>query len=70
MRLLKHPEWTERTARILKRALDFEAQLLDISKVTGAEYDQVKEDVEKYARENPVTLGQAASVVAERLLRR
>lgn len=48
--------------------MEFQAQLQRLTESTGIEIDQV--EVEKYARENPVTLEQAASVVAGRLLRR
>ncbi len=64
---LVSPEWA---TKAMRRAAAFEAQLLDIAVNVEISFDQVREEVEKYARENPVTLEQAASVVAGRILRR
>lgn len=56
--------------KALRKAADFEAQLLAISKTSGVSHIRVKEETEKYAQENPVSLTEAASVVAGRILRR
>lgn len=61
------PEWA---SKAMKKAVDFEAQMQDIAINAEVGFNQVREDVEKYARENPVTLVQAASVIEGRLLRR